>query len=116
MAKRVISKRFLCSSGRIVDIYVKDKKTPWNYWPFPFSIFAFGFISSAIFKSLYVSFNSWPNDFSIDPFLTISFIGNLSTGIMISIIGAITYHYIKDIYQTETKELEIEKNQYDIIK
>jgi hypothetical protein len=28
---------------------------------------------------------------------------------MISIVGAITYHYIKDIYRTESKETEIEK-------
>jgi len=96
-------------SGRVLDIYVKDKKIPWNYWLFPFSLFSFGFISTAIFNSLYNALINWPDIFSIEPFLTISFIGNLITGIMISIVGAITYHYIKDIYRTESKEIEIEK-------
>jgi uncharacterized membrane protein len=96
-------------SGRIIDIYVKDKKAPWNYWLFPFSLFAFGFISTAIFNSLYNALLNWPEKFSIEPFLTISFIGNLITGIMISVVGAITYHYIKEIYRTESKESEIEK-------
>ena len=95
--------------GRIIDIYVKNKQTPWNYWLIPFSLFAFGFISSAIFNSLHNSLLNWPNTFSIEPFLTISFIGNISTGIMISIVGAITYHYIKEIYSTEKSEFEIEK-------
>jgi len=99
----------LMISGRIIDIYVKDKRAPWNYWLFPFSLFAFGFISTAIFNSLYYALINWPENFSIEPFLTISFLGNLSTGIMISIVGAITYHYIKDIYRTESKETEIEK-------
>ena len=95
--------------GRIIDIYVKNKQTPWNYWLIPFSLFAFGFISSAIFNSLHNSLLNWPNTFSIEPFLTISFIGNISTGIMISIVVAITYHYIKEIYSTEKSEFEIEK-------
>jgi len=95
--------------GRVIDLYVKDKKAPWNYWIVPFSLFAFGFISSAIFESLSNALINWPSSFSIEPFLTVSFIGNTSTGIMISIVGAITYHYIKDIYITESSELEIEK-------
>jgi putative membrane protein len=95
--------------GRVVDIYVNDKKIPWNYWLVPFSLCAFGFISTAIFNSLYNSLINWPNTFSIDPFLTISFIGNISTGIMIVIVGAITYHYICDIYKTEEREIEIKK-------
>lgn len=95
--------------GRVIDLYVKDKRAPWNYWIVPFSLFAFGFISSAIFDSLHKALLTWPNSFSIEPFLTLSFIGNTSTGIMIGIVGAITYHYIKDIYVAESSELEIER-------
>jgi putative membrane protein len=95
--------------GRVVDLYVKDKKAPWNYWIVPFSLFAFGFISTAIFDSLHNALINWPNSFSMEPFLTLSFIGNTSTGIMIGIVGAITYHYIKDIYVTESSEIEIER-------
>ena len=104
-------------SGRVIDIYVKDKKAPWNYWLFPFSLFAFGFISTAICNSLYNALINWPDNFTIEPFFTISFIGNLITGIMISIVGAITYHYIKEIYRTEKTELEIDQNkeQFKII-
>jgi len=39
----------IATFGRVVDVYVRDKKTPWNYWIVPFSLFAFGFISSAVF-------------------------------------------------------------------
>ena len=96
-------------SGRVVDVYLRDKKTPWTYWIAPFSIFAFGFISSAIVDALYKALINWPTKFDINPFLTISFIGYISTGIMIALVGAITYHYIKEIYSTEAKNLEVEK-------
>jgi putative membrane protein len=105
----IVLSGLLIISGRIIDIYVKDKKAPWNYWIAPFSLFAFGFISTALIESLYNSLINWPNTFSIEPFLTLSFIGNTSTGIMIAIVGAVTYHYIKEIYSTEKSELEIEK-------
>ncbi len=95
--------------GRAVDIYVKDKKVPWNYWIMPFSLFAFGFISSAIFSSLYKAFINWPEKFEIQPFFHFSFIGNIITGIMIIIVGVVTHHYIREIYQTEKKELELEQ-------
>ena len=53
--------------------------------------------------------------FSIDPFLTSSFIGYASTGVMIAIVGGITYHYIKDMYMLESKELEIEEQTTKIL-
>jgi len=99
----------LVAFGRVVDIYVRDKKTPWNYWILPFSLFAFGFISSAVFGSLYEALRNWPTSFNIEPFFYTNFIGYTSTGIMIAIIGAITYHYIKDMYMLESKELEVEE-------
>jgi len=95
--------------GRGIDVYVKDKKTPWNYWIVPFSLFTFGFISSAVFTASYKALLNWPSSFDINPFLTISFIGYTSTGIMIALVGAITYHYIKDMHMTQGKELEIEQ-------
>lgn len=96
--------------GRVVDSYVKDKKAPWNYWIFPFSLFAFGFISTAIFNSLHEALRNWPKSFDVTPFLYFSFVGNITTGIMIMIVGAVTYHYIKEMYQTENKKLELEKH------
>jgi putative membrane protein len=99
----------IAAFGRAVDLNVKDKKTPWNYWIVPFSLFAFGFISSAVFGSLYQAFINWPEGFTIDPFMTSSFIGYTTTGIMIAIVGAITYHYIKEIYMMESKDIEIEE-------
>ena len=96
---------FLILFGRVVDVYVKDKKTPWNYWIAPFSLLAFGFISSAIFSASYKALINWPSSFDISPYLTINFIGYTTTGIMIALVGAITYHYIKDMHLTQSKEL-----------
>jgi len=105
----IVMAGLILTFGRAVDIYVKDKKTPWKYWIAPFSLFAFGFISSAVFGSLHTALINWPESFNISPFLTLTFIGYTSTGIMVAIVGAITYHYIRDIYITEDRELEIEK-------
>ena len=96
--------------GRIIDIYVRDKRAPWMYWIVPFSLFAFGFISHAVFGSLYKALINGPSNFSIKPFLTTTFIGYTSTGVMIAIVGAITYHYIKDMYRLEDNELKIEEH------
>lgn len=95
--------------GRVVDVYVRDKKAPWTYWIVPFSLFAAGFIASAIFTALYKALINWPNKFEVNYFLTINFIGYTATGIMIALVGAVTYHYIKEIHYTEEKNLEIEK-------
>ena len=95
--------------GRVIDIYAKDKKTPWNYWIAPFSLLAFGFISSAVFGSLYTALINWPIKFDITPFYTLRFIGYVSTGIMIALIGAVSHHYIKEIHTTEDNDLDIEK-------
>ena len=95
--------------GNVVDSYVKGKKEIWSYWIYPFSLLAFGFISSAIFESLYKALINWPETFYVEAFFTLSFIANTLTGIMISIVGAITNHYIKDIYELKKNELTIEK-------
>ncbi|MDG6219120.1 MAG: DUF373 family protein [Candidatus Thermoplasmatota archaeon] len=95
--------------GHVVDSYVKDKTAPWNYWIYPFSLFAFGFISSAIFESLHKALLNWPETFYIEPFFTPFFIGNTLTGIMITIVGAITYHYIKEMVEPKNNELDLEK-------
>jgi len=95
--------------GHIIDIYVKDKRVLWNYWVAPFSLFAFGFISSAVFRALYEALLNWPAKFNVDPFLTLSFIGYTSTGIMIALVGAITRLYIKEINLIEDNNIEVEK-------
>jgi len=94
--------------GYVVDSYVKEKKAIWSYWIYPFSLLAFGFISSAIFESLHKALINWPETFYIEPFFTPFFIGNTLTGIMISIVGAVTYHYIKDMYQMKKNEISID--------
>ncbi len=105
----------LLTFGRAVDIYVRDKKTPWKYWIVPFSLFAFGFISFAVFGSLHNALKNWPASFDISQFFTVNFIGYASTGIMVALVGAITYHYIKDIYVTEEQEIELEKQTTNLV-
>jgi putative membrane protein len=100
---------FVVIFGRVVDIYVRDKKSPWNYWIAPFSLSAFGFISFAVSNALYKSLINWPEDFNINPFFTMSFIGYTITGILIALVGAVTNHFIKEIHSIEEKELEIEE-------
>ncbi|UCF12771.1 MAG: DUF373 family protein [Thermoplasmatales archaeon] len=102
----IVSAGLVAAFGRVTDLYVRKNKVSWSYWIVPFSLFAFGFTASAIFKSLYYSLL---NDFSITPFLTFEFIGYISVGILIAFIGAVTYHYIKDIYITEEHEIDIEE-------
>lgn len=92
--------------GRVTDIYVREKKIHWSYWIVPFSLLTFGFISSALFESLYISLH---NNFSIEPFLTPTFIGYTAVGILIAFIGAVTYHYIKEFYIYEEQELQVEQ-------
>jgi putative membrane protein len=96
-------------AGHVADVYVKDKKSLKRYWPAPFSLFAFGLISSSVFSALYDSFTNWPESFDINPFFTMSFIGYTFTGIMIALSGLIIYHYIKEINELEEKKIEIEK-------
>jgi putative membrane protein len=101
--------------GYVVDIYVKDKKVPWKYWVAPFSLFAFGFISSAVFRALYEALLNWPAKFNTDPFLTLSFIGYTSTGIMIALVGGITHRYIRDMHLIEEKNIEVEKQTTQLV-
>ena len=102
----IVSAGLIAAFGRVTDTYVRKNKVNWSYWIVPFSLFAFGFTASAIFGSLYDSLLS---GFSIEPFLTPTFIGYASVGILIAFIGAVTYHYIKDVYSTEEHEIDIEE-------
>ena len=95
--------------GRVIDVYVKDKKTPWRYWIAPFSIFAIGFISYALTGAFYEALRNWPEIFEIKHFYTASFIFYIAIGVMIALIGIITYHYIKELYSIDDNEPEIEK-------
>ena len=93
----------------VADVYVKNKKSLKRYWPAPFSLFAFGFISSTVFSALFDAFANWPERFDLNPFFTMSFIGYTFTGIMIALSGLIIYHYVKEINEIEGKKPEIEK-------
>ena len=101
----IVAAGLIAAFGRVTDMYVREKKVHWSFWIVPFSLFAFGFIATAISESLYYSII---NDFTIEPFLTPHFIGYSTVGILIAFIGAITYHYIKDVYILEEQELERE--------
>jgi putative membrane protein len=107
----VVTAGVVAAFGRVTDLYVREKKVIWSYWIIPFSLFAFGFIASAIFGSLY---DSLLGDFSIEPFLTPSFIGYATVGILIAFIGAVTYHYIKDVYISE-EEIDINDQTLELL-
>jgi len=94
--------------GRSVDVYVRDKKAPWNYFAFPFMLFSMGFIVYAISESLYDSTQA-TSTISWEYFLEVSFVGFLFVGILTAIVGAIIYHFAKDIYSIKEKEMEVEK-------
>ncbi len=96
-------------TGHVADVYVKNKKSLKRYWPAPFSLFAFGLISSSVLSASFDAFANWPESFDLNPFFTMSFIGYTFTGIMIALSGLIIYHYIKEINELEEKKLEIEK-------
>ncbi len=106
----IVTAVIIAAFGRVTDLYVREKKVIWSYWIIPFSLFAFGFIASAIFSSLY---DSLLGEFTIDPFLTPSFIGYVTVGILIAFIGAVTYHYIKEVYISD-EEMELSDQSLDI--
>ncbi|MBN2602700.1 MAG: DUF373 family protein [Candidatus Thermoplasmatota archaeon] len=99
----------IATFGRVVDTYVNERKNPWKYWIIFFSLFSFGFISYAMAEAFFHALKYFPGSFDITPFFSATFIGMLSSGVMIAIVGAITYHYIKDMYLMEKKKIEIEK-------
>ncbi|MFO7677075.1 MAG: DUF373 family protein [Thermoplasmatota archaeon] len=102
----IVAAALLASFGRVTDLYVREKIVNWSYWIVPFSLFAFGFISSAIFESLYYSII---NDISLEPFFTPHFIGYVSAGMLIAFIGAVSYHYIKEMYIEDEQQKELEE-------
>ncbi|HID25143.1 MAG TPA: DUF373 family protein [Thermoplasmata archaeon] len=102
----VVGAGLLAAFGRVVDVRVREKNTPWRYWVLPFSLLSFGFIGTAIFGALDEMLYS---NFSFDLFLrTPSFWVNLLLGILIAAVGAITYHYIKEIFLVEVEEITTE--------
>ena len=105
----IILASLVALAGHVADVYVKDKKLLKRYWPAPFSLFAFGLISSSVFSDLYDDFANWTESFDLNQFFTISFIGYTFTGIMIALSGLIIYHYIKEINELEEKKPELEK-------
>ncbi|MDH7517668.1 MAG: DUF373 family protein [Candidatus Thermoplasmatota archaeon] len=110
----IVAAGLIAISGHAVDIYVREEKVPWKYWILPFSIITFGFISSAIFISLHRAFINGASHFTIEPFLTSTFIGYTTTGIMVAIVGGITYHYIKQVYTNEKEKPEKEEQKLEI--
>jgi len=103
----IVAAGLIYTLGKFLDIYVREKQVMWSYWIVPFSLFAFGFISYAVFDALYISLH---NDFSIEPFFTLTFVSFMVTGIVLAFIGTITYHYIKDVHQLTSQEVTIKGN------
>ena len=93
-------------SGRAVDIYMKDKKAPSIYYSAPFSLFAFGFISYAIFGALFKALSNGPQSFDVSQFVTMSFILYTASGILIALIGAVIHHHIKENAVAEEKPIK----------
>ncbi|UCD13931.1 MAG: DUF373 family protein [Thermoplasmatales archaeon] len=108
----IVTAGLVAAFGRVTDSYVRENKVNWSYWIIPFSLFAFGFTASAIFGSLYESILG---GFSLVPFLTPYFIGYASVGILIAFIGAVTYHYIKDVYIEDEQELNIKESTSELL-
>lgn len=99
----VVGAGLLLVFGRVIDIKVREKSTPWRYWIVPFSLLSFGFIGSAIFGAL--DKMVYPN-FSIRLFLSTQFfLVYLALGILIASVGAITYRYIKEMFLIEIEEM-----------
>jgi putative membrane protein len=109
----IVAAALLASFGRVTDLYVREKIVNWSYWIVPFSLFAFGFISSAIFQALYYSVI---NNISLEPFFTPHFIGYVSAGMLIAFIGAVTYHYIKEIYIDDEQRKEELDEQTNLVR
>lgn len=96
----VVLAALLAITGKTIDIYIREKKIQWSYWIIPFSLLAFGFVGSAVLNLFYEILT----EFSIRPFLQLSFIGNIMVGVFIVFVGTLTYHYIKDIFSLEIDE------------
>ena len=101
--------------GRVVDTYVKDRKSPFRYWIAPFSILSFGFIFYSVFNASSKALVDWPARFDVTPFFLLSFVGYAFIGIMIGIIGLVTNHFIKDMHDLEKKREEIEEQTKKIV-
>ena len=101
----IVASGLVFTLGKFLDEYIRKKRIFWSYWVIPFSLFAFGFITSAAFESLYISLY---NNFSIEPFFTFSFWSYMITGVLLAFIGSITYHYIRDIYHVEDTQQDRE--------
>ena len=96
----VVLAALLAITGKTIDIYIREKKIQWSYWIIPFSLLAFGFVGSAVLNLFYEILT----EFSIRPFLQLSFVGNIMVGVFIVFVGTLTYHYIKDIFSLEIDE------------
>jgi len=103
----VVASGLIFIFGRLIDLYVREKIIRWSYWSVPFSLFGFGFITSAVFEALYISFN---NKLSIKPFFTISFVSYTSIGVLIVFIGTATYYYIKEKHENQDDESKLKKD------
>lgn len=107
----LVAAGLLFAFGRVTDLFIRKKKILWTYWIVPFSLFSYGFVASAVFGTLESSirdyFNS--NEFSIEPFLGVTFVGYVAAGVIIAFIGAISYHYIKEQHAIDEFELDIDE-------
>jgi putative membrane protein len=101
----IVAAGLLAAFGRVTDIYIREKKILWSYWIVPFSLFGFGFIGSSLFDTFGQVLWDFHNGrgFIIDAFYTLSFWGYITAGILIVFIGAISFHYIKTLTKSISK-------------
>jgi putative membrane protein len=107
----IVAAGLLFVFGRVTDLFIREKKILWTYWIMPFSLFAYGFIASSVCKALSTAIMNYltQNEFSIEPFLNLSFVGYVTVGIIIAFIGAVSNHYIKELHAIDEYELDIEE-------
>jgi len=91
----------IVAAGRFVDMYFKEKRILWTYIILPFSMIAFGLISSASLKMIIkILFQNEP----LQSLLTMPFLTRVIVGVLIAFIGTVIYHIANGLYGAESLE------------
>jgi len=91
----------IVAAGRFVDMYFKEKRILWTYIILPFSMIAFGLISSASLKMIIkILYQNEP----LQSLLTMPFLTRVIEGVLIAFIGTVIYHIANGLYGAESLE------------
>lgn len=89
----------ITASGRILEIYIKDKKVYLSNWILPFSLFTSGIIIYGALEYVHAIASE-----SLETKWNILFFTYIASGVLASLIGYLTYRYVKSAIKP--KELE----------